>query len=314
MKKHFSVILLIFFGILLVYYISRNIEEFRSLTFVNPIYLIIIAVGHLLGIYLNGLFLKYILEPFDKKISNIESFKVSLISTLGNYFLPVGTGAGIKAVYLKKKFKVSYTDFISTLYGNYIIVFLIGSFIGLISLIFLRSNSLNKQYWILLFVFSLVFSTMLYMAVFGFPKWVINKTNKKNKIVILISSIINGWNTIVKNRKLIKRLILITIFNFIISAAITYLAVLSIDLHINIWALLLYTSLGVLSFLLNITPGSIGIRETIIIFSSTVIGFSVPQVLSISIIEKGTLFIVLLISWLLVQKGILKNNLTNESK
>lgn len=309
MKKRLSVILLILFTVFLVIYISTHLQDFKSLTLVNPIYLLIIALGHIFGIYLNGLFLKYILEPFDKIISNLESFEVSLISTVSNYFFPVGTGAGIKAVYLKKKFKVSYTDFISTLSGNYILVFLISSFVGLFSLYFLREHSSSRQYTVLVFIFGTVFTVMLYMATLGFPEKLLEmleSTKKLQKPLLIISNILKGWNTIKNNRKLLIRLILITILNLVVNAGISYVAIIALNLDITLPALLLYTALGALSFLLNITPGSIGIREAILIFSSTVIGFSIPQVLSVSVIEKGILFIVLFITWILIHFGIIK--------
>jgi uncharacterized protein (TIRG00374 family) len=313
MRKRLAAYLLLLFLAYLVFYISRHYQEFKPLTEVNPGYLLIIAVGHLSGIYLNGLFVKFILEPFKKTISSKESFTVSLISTVGNYFLPVGTGTGVKAVYLKKKFKLSYTDFMATLSGNYILVFLLNSFIGLVALYLLRRQAPTSQFTVLALALGVIFAGMLVMATIGFPSWLLAKlqnTKQLKRYTSIISNILNGWNTITRNRGLLLRLLMITLLNFFISIGITYVAVVSLGFDIKASALVLYTALGSLSFLLNVTPGSIGIRESIYIFSSAILGLTIPEILSVSIIDKSVLFFVLLISWLLIQTGVIKKTVT----
>src|SRR3972149_3081522 len=124
-------------GLFAAYFIF-NIEKFKPLLDVSFVLLLLIALANIGGIFINGLFTKFILEPFKKFISIAEAFYVSVISSIGNFFAPAGTGFGIRAVYLKKKHGLPYSEFISTLSGSYILVFLVSSFVGLVSLYLLR--------------------------------------------------------------------------------------------------------------------------------------------------------------------------------
>lgn len=308
-KKLLSYGLLSLFGVYLIYYIAKNQQNFAQLKHLSLGLLVLIAVGHLLGIFFNGLFVKFILRPYKKDISSGESFFVSLISTMGNYFLPVGTGTGIKAVYLKKKFQLAYSDFLSTLSGNYIIVFLLTSGLGFLSVIMLRSYAPRYQFGVLVIGLGGMFIAMLVLALYGFPRSLIrlfNRTKTLKKLSSLVSRVLDGWNSITQDRKLLLQLTLLIMGNFIITASITYIAMLALGFSCSIWVLILYTSLASLSLLLNVTPGSIGIRESMFILISTTLALSVPQILSISIVTNGVLFFVLTLSWLLLQIGFVK--------
>jgi uncharacterized protein (TIRG00374 family) len=292
-----SLILIIFLT-----YFLLNINNFKPLLNVNPLYLIAIAACDILIIFTNGIFTKVIMQPFNKYISYLESFRVSLISTVGNFFAPVGAGFGFRAVYLKKKHGFSYSDFLSTLYGNYIIIFLLNSLFGLISLYLLRAKA-DRNYYTLVLIFGCVFIVSLLLAVLKIPLKAINYFENKNRHKRVINIFINiskGWNNIVSNKKLMIRLIAISLSNFLLLIIISKLIIVSLHLTISSAALLLFSVLGSLSLFINITPANLGVKELIYIFSMSVIGFSVNQILMIAIIDRGVLFIILFASWLLL--------------
>ncbi|GAB4158310.1 MAG: hypothetical protein Fur003_2110 [Candidatus Dojkabacteria bacterium] len=57
--------------------------------------------------------------------------------------------------------------------------------------------------------------------------------------------------------------------------------------------LVLYSALSDISLLLSLTPGSLGIREAIFLFSSTLLGASSQQILNVSVIDRGITLILL---------------------
>ncbi len=296
---------IILFGFL--FYVKNNQSTFSRLKDIQLFYLLIIACAHLITIFLNGLFVKFILQPFKKKVPMGESFFVSLISTMGNYFLPIGTGTGIKAVYLKKKFALTYSDFMSTLSGNYIIVFLVNSLLGLVSIVMISKvtyTNISKELLALFIFYSLVFSSTLFLAFFGFPvkaAAVLERHKILKTISGLIKRVLVGWNFIILNKRLLLKLLTLTLLNFFVGMMIIYTAVYALDLRIEIAPLMLYTSLVSMSFLLNLTPGSIGLREAVLIAVNTTLGLAIAEILSVSLIINGVLFFVLILSWLSIQ-------------
>lgn len=280
-------------------YFVLNIEKFKPLLHVNILWLVLLAVANVVVIAVNGMFIKFVLQPFDKFISIMESAYVSLISSIGNFFAPVGAGFGIRAVYLNKKHGLPYGEYISTLSGNYIIVFLVNSFIALLSLYFLKDKA-SPQYTILVALFLGIFIVSLIAIFIKIPKRLADKAHTKNlKIVTSIFGVLNGWSKIKSNRKLMTRLVGLIFLNVLLALLISKIEVVALHFSIGAAQLLLFSVLGALSLFINLTPANLGVKEAIYLFSASVIGFSTSQILLIALIDRGVLFIVLLAGWFL---------------
>jgi uncharacterized protein (TIRG00374 family) len=281
-----------------------NLDKFSALLHVNVFLLLLIAVAYLSTIAANGLFIKFILEPFNKYISVKESTYVAMISSVGNFFAPIGSGFGFRAVYLKKKHGLAYSDYIATLYGNYVIVFLINSFFALVALYMLRGSS-GRGYFTLVLLFGGMFGVSLLLTLVRLPtlKKDLNFKNKRlQSVARTLLDMAAGWNRVIKNKRLLMHLLAVTAFNFVITLMIAWLEITALHFSISFPALLLFSVLGSLSLFINITPANLGVKEAIYLFSSAVIGLSAPQILSIALIDRGVLFAVLFCLWLYFAK------------
>jgi len=303
MKKYLGLALTIFFIVLFGVYFVYNTEKFKPLLDVSIFSLFVIALLKIAVIFFNGLFIKVTLESFDKYISQVETFYISLLSSIGNYFTPMQGGASIRAVYLKRKYKLAYSHFLSTLSGNYIISFLINSSIGIISLVLIHNR--EGDYSPLLYAFFIaLFIVTLILSIFKIPQRVF-KINLKfkafNRVLKILSMIVEGWNRIIGDKKLLLRLIWLTFANFVVGFLMIYWEFHIFGIETNIYNLTLYNALSGVTLLISVTPGSIGIRESVFIFSSTLIGITNQQILQIAVIDRGVLFFVLIVLYLLVK-------------
>lgn len=281
-------------------YFCLNLDKFRPLLHLNWWLLVVIALGDFAGIAANGLFIKFILKPFGKFIALSESVYVALISSVGNFFAPVGGGFGFRAVYLKKRHGLSYSDYMATLYGNYIIVFLVNSFFALLALYLLRARH-SSQYFVLVMTFAGIFGVSLLLSLVKMPQLAIGKTikNKRlNALTKILFQMVEGWNRIVGDKRLMVRLVVLIAFNFLLSIFVAKMEMVSLHLSIGFPALLLFSVLGSLSLFVSITPANLGVKEAIYLFSGHVIGFSATQILSIALVDRGVLFATLVLSWL----------------
>jgi uncharacterized protein (TIRG00374 family) len=301
-----TLIVLAVFG---VYFIT-NTDKFRPLLDVNPYLLIIVALLNIMAIFGNGLFTKLILRPFDKYIPMLESFYVSLISSVGNFFAPVGAGFGFRAIYLKKKHGLPYNEYISTLAGNYIIVFLVSSLAGMGALFALRGEA-DRTYVVLLAAFAALFVVSLALSIVKRPisaesKW---RNTFFKSLLRSLHKVTHGWSHIASHGRLMVQLIGLTTFNLLLMMSINWLIINSLGFDIGFAQLVLFSVLGSLSLFINITPANIGVKEAVYIFSSTVIGFSLEQILLIALIDRGVLFLTLLGLWVFSSRIKNRNNL-----
>lgn len=301
-RKYLSLAILIISIAVFAVYFAKHIEDFKPLLHINVFYLVLLALANVGSLFLNGMFIKIILVPFKKFISMSESFYVSLISSVGNYFAPAGTGLGFRAVYLKRRHGLGYGDFMATVAGNYVLVFLVTSLAGLMAL-GLMHHQTGHAYWVLATIFAGLFVIDLMLISVKVAKFFARQLQKlkfADFIARTLLKIIEGWTLIVGDKRLIGRLLGLTAIGFPLLLITIYLVLSSLHLHVAFSGLLLLAALSSLSIFINVTPGNIGIKETVLIFSSQAIGLSTPQVLSYSLIDRGVVFIVLCFGWIFI--------------
>lgn len=279
-----------------VYYFINNKEDLLKVLSVPILPLVGIMISYSIVFYLNGVFIKVILQTFKKKISLIEAFYVSVISSLGNYFLPMRGGAVIRSVYLKKNFEFPYEYFVSTLYGYYIIVFLVNAFVGLISLVVISMKYGITSIPLYLF-FGGLFVAMLVLSFVKFPVKKIKGSKNKviDKVLSVIKNILEGWNMIVENKRLLISLIVITLVALVAGIALFYFEFRALSIDASIMNVILYNCLSGVSLLVSITPGSLGIREGIFSITSDILGISNEQIMQLALLDRGVSVIVLVV-------------------
>lgn len=301
-RKLASLTILVVSIVVFTIYFIKHREDFTPLLHVNPVYLGLLVLAYTGSLFINGIFIKVILVPFNKVISVSESFYVSLISSVGNYFAPIGAGLGFRAVYLKRRHNLAYGDFIATVAGNYVLVFLVTSLAGLIGLGLTRHQT-GHAYWVLMAVFAGLFVIDLMLMSVKIARFIASQLERlrfARFIARLLQKIVEGWLLIINDKRLITRLLGLTVIGLPLLLLTIWLVLSSIHLHVSFSGLLLLAALSSLSVFINITPGNIGIKEAVFIFSSQAIGLSTPQILSYSLIDRGVLFAVLFFGWVFI--------------
>jgi uncharacterized protein (TIRG00374 family) len=269
-------ILMIWFAV----YFYQHIDDFRRLRIVNTIYFVPLFFLSILFLINNGLILKYLLDPFGIKLKFKEWFGLSVVTTMGNYITPFRGGAIARAGYLKNTHRFSYSYFMSTLTGIYIIVFFVNSFIGLLTMILLYY--FHGFFNVFLFITFLVMFLFLSSVVIFSPQIKATKYGYINKFI----SVLNGWYLIRSNKKTILATCLISLVNIAIIVLMMFLEFKVIGINIPILSVLFLSMVSTLSLFISITPGALGIREMIIAFTATVIDIPIAEALTVSVLDR----------------------------
>jgi len=310
-RKIASFSIIVLFVAWVVYYFTTHISDFKQLSLVNPIYLIPLFFIFLIVSITNGLVIKYFLEPFNIKIKFKEWFGLSVITSFYNMVTPFRGGAFVKAAYLNKKHSFSYSNFLATFSGVYVVTFLISSFIGLISLVLLYKN--YHIFNLLIFLaFSGVFIPLLLIVLIS-PKL----KPSKNKFLNQFINIINGWYLVKQNKIIVFKISIITLIQLVLGSVSTIISYSLFGINISIIQALFLTSIGTLGILISITPASLGVAEAIAVFSGLIIGITPAQALAVSVLGRAISIIVIFIlgplfSYILFKKISIKKE--NEAK
>lgn len=313
-KGKLSNILTLVFLAAFVWWGLNNRDVFEALKDVTIWALLAIGFGKMMVNVVNGLFTKWTVEAFTKKLKLGEGIYVAILSAIGNYFGPLLGGASIRAIHLKKSHNLSYSKFTSTVAGYYLIIFIANSIIAIVSILLLEKS---KQTVPLLVFFTAWLAVLVALTFVRLPRrsrW--DRFAKHKSIRYLVTAIYDieeGWHILVKNKNLMFRLMLLGFSGFVITFLLTLVEFNSIGAHISLPALGLYTSLVTVSMLLSLTPGAIGIRETILLFVSVTLGVSHEQIIQVAVIDRGVNFVVLLLLFAVIRVPGIKRKLAPEN-
>lgn len=305
LKKALSMIFLLLIIGFAAYYIISNISDFRKLSIVNPAYIIYLVAINLIFAMTNGIVIKEILSPFRIKLIFKEWFGLSVITTFYNTFTPFRGGAIARAAYLKRKHDFSYSNFIATISGVYVINFLAASVLGLISLLFIYIyyGIFNAA---VLMIFAAFFIPSLLIVLFS-PRF----AERKNRYLNNIINIINGWHSIRKDRRTVSVVTIVIASQLIISVLGTFLAYAVFGLDIGMIKSLYIVSISYIGTVISITPGALGIAEAVQVFSALVVGIAPEYSISASLLGRAISIPILAVlgpvfSYILLNKAIYK--------
>lgn len=302
-KKTLSIIILLVILGLFANYIYHHASDFKQISLINPLWLIPLIALFLINYYFIGLQTKVLLEPLEVKLKNTEAYMLAIVTGFYNIITPAHGGMGVRAVYLKKKHNFTYTNFLSSLAGMYVITFFIASLSGLISLFYLY-EAYGVFNWIILAVFLGLFLPLTLIIVFS-PEFKEVKNNFINRFI----RVANGWNIIRKNKKVVYTCLSVTILSLIIGSIVAMMSYYIFGINVSFMQALFLASIGSISILISITPGNLGVGEAIAVFSALILGITPVQSLSVAILGRIVQMITMFIlgpifSYFLMKKGI----------
>ncbi len=285
--KKFSTIVSIFFFFLFVYYILLNPEVLNIFEILTIQSLVILIFIKFIMLILNSLFNKYLVKAFDVDLLKFESLYIGSITFLGNLYLPGRIGGGFRLIYLNKTYNLKSSFLVSSLVYFFVISFFINSFIGFFSLI-LNFEYLNSSLliWLFIYGFLFLFSFYILFKKFELKKIELFKSKIFNKISRYFQEAKNGWITITKFKNMNRNLISIYIINYIFFVIDIYLITTFVNIYLSLSNVVFFNSINIFSGLIGLTPGSIGLKESLMFLSINILELTFEELFQIILIER----------------------------
>jgi len=306
LKKTISFTILILIIALFIYYIKNHISDFKQIALINPLYLVPLLFISLIVSVTNGLIIKYLAEPFKIKLNFKEWFGLSIITTFYNMITPFRGGLAAKAAYMKHKHNFSYADYLATVAGLYVINFFVGSLLGLISLFLIYEKFKIFNIFVAL-IFLAFLIPMLTIIIFS-PEFKQTKYNFVNKFI----RVLNGWNIIRKERKIVVISSITIIAQILINCIATVISYHIFGINLGFEKALFLSTIAMVSILIQITPSGLGINEAVAVFSGLVIGITPAQSLSVAIVGRIVSMITIFTLGPIYSYALLKHKPKNE--
>ena len=259
-------LILLTFGVF-AWYVVTHPDVVRTILGLNPIILVLLTLAYALTILANGVILHYSLAYVKRRTSMFDNLILTGYSSIVNFFGPLQSGPGFRAVYLKKKYNIEIKRFLLATFIFYL-------FFGIINLlVVILAGVIEKPSWR-----PAILLTVVVAAIAAYP--LIAIARRKERIRTLIDSMRlkdkNFW------------LIGAGALGLTLSAGLVYL----IELHeiapsTNVWQTLVYTATANLSLFVSLTPGAIGFRETFLVVSQQLHGIPTDVIITASVVDRA---------------------------
>ncbi|MCW5875075.1 MAG: flippase-like domain-containing protein [Anaerolineales bacterium] len=279
-------VLLIF--VLLGRFVILNWDEFKVVFTIGPKSFFLLSICLMASYFCASARFAIIHRVIGAPIGYLENFGLYMAAGIVNLVLPAQSGSVARAVYLKKRYDIPYSQAPSILLGALVITFFVGGLLMLINnaLLWLTGQSPPEFLWVL----SVLFSCSIFALWLRVPNHI---TASLGRIGNMLDLFFAGVERLRAHKPEFLIAGIWQVAEFVFSGLAFWLA---------------FSSLGVIAFkpmaginyavfaaLLNtvfITPGNIGVLETAIGYISQVYNFTFIQGVSATALVHGAGYLV----------------------
>jgi uncharacterized membrane protein YbhN (UPF0104 family) len=273
-KNALVVLVLLLTLIIFVRFFAAHPDYIRQLGHTNPWWIIAVILLNVPMIGLLVLIYDTCLKLCGKQLKWKENFLLTAYSSIVNFFGPLQSGPGMRAVYLKTRHQVRLRDYtLATLlyYGLF----------AFFSALFLLVGT--RPWWQ---------TTLALAVVAGFSTLVILFFLKRDKQPAASQFNLRG--------SLLARLMVITFLQVLLTALTYFVELKAVNPHIGWGQAVSYSGAANFALFVSLTPDAIGFRETFLVFSKHLHHVSTANILSANIIDRGAYLIFLALLFLVV--------------
>ena len=275
-------------------------DLFYSILRIKPGYVIILLCLFILVQLVNGYRVFMIVRFFGAHIKTFDWICLPYITSYLNY-LPVNAGSGATAVFLKKKYNLPYTKFVSMSGALLLLQMFCFSTSGLLLMTFIRivkGHTNGYAVMVLLFIAAAVIGTRFVPV--GFVKG-------ESRVSNWIKSALTGFEDLRKEKSLLLSLMINSYLQLALMGLTIYFTFMSLGLLVDyLDGLLLgiFTSVSKYNFLF---PGQLGLREIFIGFVTKMVQGSFNDGIIVAVTDRvisgvATIFLGNIFMWMIIRR------------
>jgi uncharacterized membrane protein YbhN (UPF0104 family) len=249
-------------------YFIKHPEVRHQLGQTSPNILVLLLALYLTGIVALAFVTIATVRLYKLRLEPSESLLLTMYTAIINFFGPLQSGPAFRAVYLKKKYKLSLKHYtIATL--------IYYCFYGGFSVLLLLSTTL--KWW------------LLPLALAGFA--VLFGASRSKRLQPRLQGIdLRGWTY----------LALATLAQIVIVLLIYYTELRTVAPGTSFSQAMVYTGAANLALFVSLTPGAIGFRESFLVFSQHLHHISNSTIVAANILDRAMYLVLLLILALII--------------
>lgn len=271
-----SILILIIFGIIL--YNNQNI--LHALGRIHLRYIIYLMLIGIITQTAAGYSSYTIYKAMGKRLNFVEWFGLPLYQAMTNYIIPFRGGAAVTAIYLKNRYKLGYSKFISCFLAIYTLFILTTG--PIMCLLFIILGFINNQWH------KELLSLFTFLSLGMWALWLLlPKIKMRGKVGRKVNNVIAGYLIIHNNPLLIYKLIFLTWIGTLLKGVHIYFAMEAVGLSFSILDAGICGIVLQYSVIFKILPGNFGIQEGTLSLFSVILGYPADLAMAAALFIRG---------------------------
>lgn len=286
-KTFFSITLGLVAVSLLGWYVATSWDDFSKLSIINPWALILAVLTVIISLYSAGMVNDLAMEPHNVHPSKREVFALAAATRFLNQIAPNYIGATLRAVFFKKHYAVSYSKFSSSFVVANLLQILISCALAVIFYVVISGGIDRAGNLIVVFLVSIFLGAALLIPA-KFLGTLVSRLYEKynNKFLKHVVVALEGYEHVRSYPGIYRRMLLWMTTLTSLSGVVILVLYYSLGYNISIAEAIFIAGVTNLSIILSVTPAGLGIREGMLVFSSSIIGIPIVPSLAVSILFR----------------------------
>ena len=292
-KRWLSTVLFAVMIALLAWYLYHNRADLaRMLTLDLPtvVWMLFLALG---GCVLNCIYHKLILETHQIPLDLTDWMGVVCVANAMAYVLPMRMDLVFSAAYYKRTKALAYVKSASMAAGNIVfsILFALIQMFAALLCTGLLQGVWPGVLWLVWMCAAAATAAFLVMAL-----WFQGRMPAFLSRIGIVRRIVDGFCELIRNRRLLLRLLLCLIVNNILHLLLYIACFRGIGMEVTLYQALFYNSVSRLMSLVAIVPGNIGIQQAVMGAAGSLMGDVFQHGVMVSLLQSAALMVVYILT------------------
>ncbi|MCU0679091.1 MAG: flippase-like domain-containing protein [Planctomycetes bacterium] len=261
------------------YFFRQHSDELRKVMRLSSGQFTVISLLLTANFLVDGLAFRALLTAFQIKLNFSEWFGLTMLSRVGNYLL-FRSGLALRAGYLKKFHRLELKNFIVGLF----LMSLVQAFCAAL----LTAGGMLYLYYVSAVFSPTVFITAAFIlfSLAGLYFLPADRLPKINARLGRLAEWLYAWSAIKKNPPLIVRLLILTLASIALAVARIYFIYGLFYQPVSPLNALVMVAAGLLAGFISITPGALGIKESIMAYVARINGEDFVEAAIVASIDR----------------------------
>jgi uncharacterized membrane protein YbhN (UPF0104 family) len=257
----FSVLVLCGFAV----YLYLNADRFGELLDLSLAALLSLCSLVLAAIFLKGVINTLLYRELGTTVGLNEGIGLAIMNTVSNH-LPLSGGLIAKALYLKRRHQLAYTSYVSATVALYICFVSSNGLLGLAGLGYQLLTGDRAPLLLALGFLGMTASILVFSISVNTD---ILPEGWRKRVTRLVA----GWQVLKGSPSLVARTVGLQTLLTVLAAGRLWIAFHALSQNVTLNHCILFSSVSILTRLVSISPGGLGVREAVIASVASVLGF-----------------------------------------